>query len=243
MTDEKNNSGDENSGDWNSGDRNSGDGNSGDWNSGDRNSGDGNSGNGNSGNGNSGNGNSGNWNSGYGNSGYGNSGNGNSGNWNSGYGNSGYGNSGYGNSGCFNSDTPKVRIFNKDCNLDFDSEILSKVRSIIRNNVKAVCVWVCSENMSDEEKSKFPSHKTTGGYLKERDYKYCWKKGWEKMIDDDKKFIKTLPNFDKDIFFEITGINVEEPETKSIIFDGNEIKISVEFFESLKDHFTNLNKK
>ena len=63
--------------------------------------------------------NTGEYNSGYRNSGYGNSGDRNSGDWNSGYGNSGYGNSGDRNSGIFNTDEPKMRVFNKECDLTY----------------------------------------------------------------------------------------------------------------------------
>ena len=124
------NSGNCNSGDCNSGNYNSGNCNSGYRNSGNCNSGDCNSGNYNSGNCNSGYRNSGNYNSGYCNSGYRNSGN---------Y-NSGYRNSGNYNSGFFNSDTPTVRMFNKDSGLTFEEVYaldiewsnLEKSKSIIK---------------------------------------------------------------------------------------------------------------
>lgn len=193
MTDKNNNSGYGNSGACNSGNRNSGD----------YNSGYGNSGNYNSGACNSGYGNSGDRNSGYGNSGYCNSGDYNSGNYNSGY---------------FNSNTPKVRLFNKDTDLDFHSDLIIKMRKIIFDNINPILTWVYSENMSDEEKKHNPTHQTTGGYLKEQDYKYCWQKGWEKMDKEDKEFIQSLPNFDWDIFTEITGIK-REKEKKKITFE------------------------
>ena len=214
MTNNQNNSGDCNSGHCNSGYCNSGDYNSGHYNSGDCNSGD--------------------CNSGDCNSGYCNSGDYNSGDHNSGYYNSGHYNSGY-----FNSDTPNIRIFNQESNLKFDSEILFNLRELIQNKIKFVCTWIYESDMSNEEKEEFPTHKTTGGYLKKRDYKYCWKKGWDNMSEEDKDFIKSLPNFNKEIFKEITGIDIKENETKSIIIDGKEIKISAESFESLKEHFIN----
>ena len=180
----ENNSGNENSGNRNSGYGNSGDWNSGDWNSGNRNSG---------------NGNSGDWNSG----------DWNSGDWNSGNRNSGYGNSGYGNSGLFNTNTATLTIFNKPSNLTYEHNTTKNIIRII-SSIKPVCVWIEEQNMTNKEKKDNPSYKTTGGYLKKRDYKYCWKKGWEKMSEEDKKTIKSLPNFCPKIFEEITGINVEK---------------------------------
>jgi hypothetical protein len=193
------NSGDGNSGDWNSGDgnsgnRNSGDGNSGDWNSGDWNSGDGNSGNrnsgyGNSGYGNSGDGNSGNRNSGNRNSGYGNSGNRNSGDWNSGDGNSGY----------FNTAVP-LYFFNKPSDMAYSYDLEHRMRNL---NVKPILTWIDSSNMTEKEKNDHPSHKTTGGFLRKTD-----RHDWSRLTDDDKKFIKSLPNFDNDIFKQISGVTL-----------------------------------
>jgi len=178
-----------------------------------------NSGNYNSGNRNSGHYNSGHYNSGHYNSGHYNSGNYNSGNYNSGYSNSGDYNSGHCNSGdynsgFFNTNTPEVRLFNKDSNLKVNDELLVKVRSIIHEKVKTVCVWINEEGMTSEEKEEFNSYKTTGGYLKTRDYKYCWQKGWEKMTNEEKETIKSLPNFCPIIFKEITGVGVETTKKK-----------------------------
>ena len=214
MTDCKNNSGDRNSGDFNSGNFNNGYRNSGDFNSGNFNSGDFNNGNFNSGDFNSGYRNSGDFNSGYRNSGDFNSGNFNSGYFNSGYRNSGYFNSGNFNSGYFNSNAPKVRLFNKDSDLEFNCKELNKLHLIILRNLKTVCAWIEEAKMTDEEKKNNPTYKTTGGYLKKRDYKYCWSKFWEKITQEEKDFIKSLPNFNAEIFEEITGIKVNQEKKK-----------------------------
>ena len=190
------NSGDRNPGDWNSGDRNSGNRNSGDWNSGDRNSGNRNSGEWNSGYRNSGNMNSGDWNSGYR----------NSGDWNSGDWNSGDRNSGF-----FNSDTPKeINVFNKHCN----RKIWDKCEKPMFIYFDLV-TWIKENKMTDTEKENNPSYKTTGGYLKSLSYKKAWQEAYEDAKNKDNWDIEyqkliNLPNFDKDVFFEITGINVEE---------------------------------
>ena len=168
--------------------------NSGDFNSGNRNSGDFNSGYFNSGNLNSGNRNSGDWNSGYFNSGNLNSGSWNSGNWNSGF---------------FNSTTPNVRAFNKPTGLTYEEFYKIKGVQVLElyyeNNL-----WVVSENMTEEEKKDHPEHETTGGYLKTVDFKTACKMMWERLNDDDKQAVKEIPNFDAEVFKEITGIDVEE---------------------------------
>ena len=50
--------------------------------------------------------------------------------------------------------------------------------------------------------------KTTGGYLKTYTYKQAWANLWKKLNKEEKQAIKDLPNFDKKVFKEITGITV-----------------------------------
>ena len=180
----KNNAGYRNSGDRNSGDRNSGYMNSGDRNSGDMNSGDMNSGDRNSGD----------WNSGDRNSGYM-----NSGDRNSGYMNSGDWNSCDYESGSFNSKISEtLRIFNKECSRE-KWKNAEKPNFIYFDLIE----WVADDT------------KTEQGYLKTYEYKEAWKRSWEKAKEKENweeeydKLIN-LPNFDKEVFFEITGIDVEK---------------------------------
>jgi len=194
------NSGNRNSGNWNSGDSNSGNWNSGDSNSGNRNSGDRNSGDRNSGNRNSGDSNSGNRNSGDRNSGYWNSGDRNSGNRNSGNWNSGDRNCGYLNS--ISPDT--ILVFNKECKLsDWEG-------AIVPNFFYFECTaFVDTYEMTDAEKQQHPEYETIGGYLKTLSYKEAWQESYRKASKEDREKVKKLPNFDADVFFEITGVRVE----------------------------------
>jgi len=193
------NSGYGNSGDGNSGSRNSGYGNSGDGNSGNCNSGDGNSGLYNSGDGNSGSWNSGNWNSGSWNSG-----DGNSGSRNSGDGNSGSWNSGNWNSGYFNTNTPTVRMFNGDTlyhaeDIDFPSFLYFDLT-----------VWVSHDTATEEEKREHKEEiETCGGYLKTLEYKEAFRLAWDKASKEEHKKLLALPNWDNEIFKEISGIDAE----------------------------------
>ena len=183
-----------NSGNRNSGNRNSGNMNSGNFNSGHYNSGHYNSGNRNSGNNNSGNRNSGNFNSGYF----------NSGNYNSGYFNSGNYNSGY-----FNTDEPKVRMFNKQTNLKRD-EI----------NIPDWCyfyltAWVSHDTATEEEKEKHKKEiEVCGGFLKTLEYKEAWRLAWDKASKKEHKMLFNLPNWDNEVFKEITGIDAESEIAK-----------------------------
>ena len=204
------NSGNRNSGDCNSGNRNSGDWNSGNRNSGDRNSGDWNSGDWNSGNRNSGDWNSGNWNSGDRNSGDRNSGDWNSGDWNSGNWNSGDWNSGNWNNGCFNTIDSKIFMFNKQSEWTYKDWLWSDARGLMNQIPKDVVEWIYSGNMTDDEKAAHPEHETTGGYLKVLDESENAQIWWDGLSERERNIIKDLPNFDADIFSEITGIKIKE---------------------------------
>ena len=174
--------------------------NSGDWNSGDWNSGDCNSGNCNSGNRNSGNRNGGDWNSGDCNSGNHNSGNCNSGDWNS----------CNHSSGCFNVKSNKIYFFDKPSNWtyqDWSSSVAKRTMDCVPSNL----VWVKFAQMTDEEKESYPAAKATGGYLRkipDDELAVIRNEWWARLSPDEKDEILNLPNFDAEIFKEITMIDV-----------------------------------
>jgi hypothetical protein len=168
---------------------NSGNRNSGDCNSGNRNSGDCNSGNRNSGDCNSGNRNSGDWNSG----------NRNSGDWNK---------CSFSN-GCFNTVEPKIYLFNKPSDWTYRDWLNSDARYLLNQIPGNVLEYVWFEDMTDEEKTAHPEAKTTGGYLKQLDNSECGSIWWRGLNDYEKSIIKAIPNFDKEIFKEITGVDVD----------------------------------
>lgn len=59
-----------------------------------------------------------------------------------------------------------------------------------------------------EDEKDTAAKKTTGFYLKTYSYKEACAIWWEKMHESDREIIKSIPNFDADIFEEITGIEV-----------------------------------
>ena len=197
-----------NSGNWNSGNRNSGDCNSGNRNSGNRNSGNRNSGNCNSGNWNSGNWNSGNRNSGDWNSGDCNSGNRNSGDWNSGNRNSGDWNKTNFSNGCFNTEEPKIFLFNKPSDWTYRDWLNSDARYLLNQIPRNVVDWIWSDDMTDEEKEQHPEYEVVGGYLKILDESECGQLWWDSLSERYKNIIKAMPNFDKEIFEDVTGIKI-----------------------------------
>ena len=182
------NSGNYNSGNYNSGNHNSGNRNSGDYNSGDRNSGDYNSGDCNSGDYNSGNRNSGNCNSG----------NRNSGDWNK---------TSF-SSGVFCTEQPKLIMFNKPTEITFAEWRNSRACRLLNRIDLRPTEFIWPSNMTDEEKAAHPEWETTEGYLKKLDTSECCHDWWMNLSMEEKCAIQNMPNFDAEIFKEITGIQM-----------------------------------
>ena len=190
-------------------------GNTGLFNSGDLNSGHRNSGHRNSGNGNSGHGNSGDLNSGNGNSGDWNSGNRNSGGWNSGNRNSGNGNSGHGNkcngsNGVFcTEEDVNIRIFNKPSGMSLRDFYRSKYYKALCSAPFILTDWI---EYTDKEKAEDEDKALIGGHLKTYTMEEAWANWWSELTDENKEIIKSIPNFDAEIFKEITGIEVKKED-------------------------------
>ena len=164
----------------NTGNRNTGDWNTGDRNTGNRNTGDRNTGNRNTGDRNTGNRNTGDWNK-----------------------------SSF-NTGCFNTEEQKILLFNKPSDMTYRDWYESDARWLLNQIPKDVVEWIYSEDMTDEEKVEHPTHETTGGYLKVLDESECGQLWWGSLSDRQKNIIKAIPNFDAEIFFQCTGIRVDE---------------------------------
>jgi len=125
--------------------------------------------------------------------------------------NSGKWNSGNGNSGNLNSNEPPLRIFNKETSVKRDDVEYPDYFMFVLNE------WVETSQMTDKEKEAYPSYVTCGGYLKTRDYKQAWKESYEKASKEDKEKTFKLPNFDADVFYEISGIDL-----RNGIYDKNQ---------------------
>ena len=159
--------------------------NTGDWNTGNRNTGDWNTGD---------------WNTGNRNTGNRNTGNRNTGDWNK---------SSF-NTGCFNTEEQKIMLFNKPSDMTYSEWLGSDARYLLNQIPKDVVEWVYEEDMTDAEKAAHPTYETTGGYLKVLDESECGQLWWGSLSDRRKEIIKAIPNFDAEIFFQCTGVRVDE---------------------------------
>ena len=164
--------------------------NTGDWNTGNRNTGD--------------------WNTGDCNTGDCNTGNWNTGNRNTGNRNTGDWNKSSFNTGCFNTEEQKIMLFNKPSDMTYSEWLGSDARYLLNQIPKDVVEWVYEEDMTDAEKAAHPTYETTGGYLKVLDESECGQLWWGSLSDRRKEIIKAIPNFDAEIFFQCTGVRVDE---------------------------------
>ncbi|MDE3492534.1 pentapeptide repeat-containing protein, partial [Clostridioides difficile] len=159
----------------------------------------------NSGNWNTGNYNTGNHNTGYCNSGNWNEGCWNTGNYNIGNCNSGDWNIGDYNAGVFCTDVPKIRMFNKETDLTYEDWMNSEARNILKRN-SYLTKWIRIDDMTEEEEKNNPGYEINNGYLKVFTFEEMCKNMWDSLTEEEKKIIMEIPNFDRGIFKEITGI-------------------------------------
>ena len=174
--------------------------------------------------------NTGNRNTGYSNTGDTNAGDGNTGDRNAGNRNTGKWNTTNYETGYFNTKQSEyVNIFNKPCKRE-DWENANQPLFIYFNLTE----WISKHHMTEEEKEENPTYKTTGGYLKSYDYKEAFQKSYNALSKEEKtkqtQLLKALPNFDKDVFFEISGIDIGEKEPKELTLQeiADKFKINIE---------------
>ena len=139
-----------------------------------------------------------------------NSGNRNSGDWNSGDWNSGY----------FNTQTPdEVSVFGKLTNREEFIKLIQRIEFLFFDLTE----WISEEEMTKEEKEQNENWEIRQGYLKTFEYKEAFQNSYNNLSEEERikqtKLLKELPNFDADMFFEISGIDVNK-----------EIKLSKEEF-------------
>ena len=103
-----------------------------------------------------------------------------------------------------------IMFFNKPSDWSYSDWLNSEARNLLNQIPKNVVRWIYSEDMTDEEKTAYPTYKTTSGYLKVLDKSENAQLWWDALSDYNKNIIKSIPNFDPDIFEQCTGIKVDE---------------------------------
>lgn len=104
----------------------------------------------------------------------------------------------------------KIFMFNKPSDWSYRDWITSDARYLLNQIPKNVVEWICSEDMTDDEKAEYPTHETTGGYLKVLDESESGQLWWGGLSENQKNIIRSLPNFDPEIFEACTGVKVDD---------------------------------
>ena len=150
---------------------------------------------------------------------------------NTGIENSGYGNSTDRSAGIFNSEEPTVRIFNKETNLKWDEIDHPNLYEFYTTK------WIDEDDMTDEEKKADPQFLVRKGYLKTFTYEEAWSNYWRDTDEEDRQRVLNLPNFDADVFKDITGIDtaIAKGEAETIEIAGKTYQVSDELKSALKN--------
>jgi len=159
--------------------------------------------------------NTGNWSTGYGSTGDRSTGNWSTGNWSTNNKSTGH---------FCTEETKVIRVFNKDCSIE-------DWKNAIKPNFLYfdLTEWITEDDMTDQEKIDNDTFHTTGGYLKSYDYKEAFQASWDKADEEDRALLFKLPNFNAEVFKDISGIDVDKKEVicagKVIEIDGKKYKL------------------
>ena len=130
----------------------------------------------------------------------------NVGDMNVGYMNVGDWNVGKYHTGYFNTIEPTLSMFNKDTGKKKEDLDLNLPLFLYFG----LTVWVSHDTATDEEKKAHKQEiEACGGFLKKLDYKDAFRISWDKASPDEHKKLLSLPNWDNEIFKEISGIDAE----------------------------------
>ncbi len=68
--------------------------------------------------------------------------------------------------------------------------------------------WISWTNMTAIEKKDNPRAELTEGYLKSFTYQEAWATFWKETDENNREKFLNLPNFDAELFKEITGVSI-----------------------------------
>ena len=109
-------------------------------------------------------------------------------------------------------------------NVQVTEEVYSKAINSKPSFVLPLTKWIEKKDMTDDEKKNYTICEQIGGYLKVLSYEDAWKEGWSNASKEFKDWVRGLPNFNKDLFKEITGIDIAECE---VVKDGQIIEVCI----------------
>ena len=198
--------GDRSIGPWSTGDRSIGGWSTGSWSIGYRSTGDRSAGHGSTGNGSTGHGSTGHGSAGDRSTGHGSTGNGSTGSWSTSNWSTGH----------FSTvDYAGFGAFNLPCSPDIWDKA-QKPDFLYFDLVE----WIVIEDMTETEITDNPTCETVGGFLKVYEYQEAFLKSFNSLSAEEKKeqiaLLEALPNFNYDIFYEISGIDYLNRKTEKL---------------------------
>ena len=101
-------------------------------------------------------------------------------------------------------------MFNRSTDWTVENWNNCRARHLLNQIDDCPLEYVYLSGMTAEEKAAHPEAKTTGGYLKKRTLKGNAQNWWDSLNDADRNTILSLPNFDADIFYKTTGIDINK---------------------------------
>ena len=101
-----------------------------------------------------------------------------------------------------------IMLFDKASDMTYREWVNSVAYDLLNTIPKRVVEWIDSEDMTDDEKKDNPTHDCTGGYLKVLDESDCAQMWWDGLNSKEKNIVRSIPNFDPNIFKKCTGITV-----------------------------------
>lgn len=78
--------------------------------------------------------------------------------------------------------------------------------------------------ISSKPEFTLPLTKYENGKLITLSYKDAWKEGWANASKEFKDWVKSLPNFNKELFLDITGIDINECE---VVKEGEIVEVCI----------------
>ena len=105
-----------------------------------------------------------------------------------------------------------MRMFNHETEFNFNDESIVRFKEILFDCPQSYeySDFIDKSEMSEEEIIKHPECEIIGGYIKTIIVEADKQKWWDEDVsDDDKEFIKSLPYFDAEIFYECVGIRIK----------------------------------
>ena len=103
-----------------------------------------------------------------------------------------------------------IMFFNRPSEWTYEEWRSSEARKIINQIPYYTVKWKDIEDMTHTEKVNYPTCKISRGYIKVTDESECRQIWWDELPEQDKQVVKSLPNFDAEIFKQCTDIDVNK---------------------------------